>query len=95
MLNILFQHVCAQTRIRGLVKGAKEVQVSLLTSTEAVDMLCLLAELSASEKLPSEIMQITRVCGNLPLLVDVQFTIFYEAATCKVHISSSWNDSRE
>jgi hypothetical protein len=59
------------TRIRGLVAGAREVQVALLTTEEAVDMLCMMSELDASDVIASDIMPVIRLCGNLPLCLSV------------------------
>jgi hypothetical protein len=58
------------TRIRGLVAGAREIQVQLLSNQEAVSMLCAMAELDAAT-VPSSVMSIIRLCGNLPLCLGI------------------------
>lgn len=62
--------VLISTRIRGLVRGAKEVQVELLTNESAVEMLCAMADLSA-DNLPPQFLSLIRLCGNLPLSISL------------------------
>jgi hypothetical protein len=53
-----------------LVAGAREIQIQLLSNQEAVSMLCAMAELDAAT-VPSSVMSIIRLCGNLPLCLGI------------------------
>lgn len=59
------------TRIRGLVKDATEIQVLLLTNSEAIEMLCNMAELDTTGGVPAEVMPLIRLSGNLPLCLGI------------------------
>jgi hypothetical protein len=58
-------------RIRGLVKDASEVQVNLLTNSEAIEMLCKMAGLGTTGVVPTAVMPVIRLCGNLPLCLGI------------------------
>lgn len=71
------------TRIRGLIKSAKEVQISLLTNSEAIQMLTLMAELDTNETIPSEVMPIVQLCGVCftPRLWNLVLIVLHVQAT--------------
>ena len=52
------------TRLRGLVQGANEIQLGLLSSQEAVEMLCKMASLQIESGIPPEVLPIVNLCGR-------------------------------
>jgi hypothetical protein len=49
------------TRVRGLVDGAREVQLSLLSSLESIEMLCSMADIPVDTGVPAEVVPIVKV----------------------------------
>lgn len=64
-------HILNYCRIRGLVKDATEVQVQLLTTSEAIEMLCSMAQLDTADNVPAQVMPVVRLCGCLPLCLGI------------------------
>jgi hypothetical protein len=59
------------TRISGLIQGATEVQLSLLSPQESVEMLMHMSEVSTELDASSELVQISSLCGRLPLIIGI------------------------
>jgi hypothetical protein len=60
------------TRIRGLVPGAIEVQVSLLSLQQSIEMLIRMSGVSVDTGSASaELMQISTLCARLPLTISI------------------------
>ena len=72
------------TRIRGLVPGAAEVQLTLLSPQESVEMLMLMSGLSYAADSSAELLQISFLCGRLPLTIGVAAGDFRLDSLCVI-----------
>ena len=94
-------------RIRGLVDGATEVLLQLLTTNESIDMLVAMAELDSVQP---AVVKVVHLCGRLPLTVGLAAGMIKKYGTgwedavvgmltddfaiCLAKYATKWNTSR-